>query len=85
MRLVFCGHELIFRKLLPPKELKKIHLREEGRKKGWRICPVMAKRMMTREEAVQERDKPKVPYLRIYMCEFCNWWHLTHKRSNVPN
>lgn len=40
--------------------------------------------MFTRQEAEAARDKLKKNtvnnYLRIYCCEFCQMWHLTHKR-----
>jgi predicted hydrocarbon binding protein len=80
LKLKVFGHEIIIRKALPVKEVLKRVKKEQGRAKGWRMCPTMAKRMMTREQAVEQRDK-KPEYLRVYMCEFCNTWHLTHKRN----
>src|SRR3990167_2500986 len=60
-------------------------------KNGWtpkikriKKCLQTGKIMYTREEAVKNRDQQKVrtanDYLRIYCCEFCANWHLTHKR-----
>ena len=31
------------------------------------------------------RKRAKVPkFLRIYHCDQCNWWHLTHMRKYTP-
>lgn len=75
------GYEVLIRKALPAREVVKRTKKEQGRARGWRMCPTMAKRMMTREQAVEQRDKTKAPNIRIYMCEFCNTWHLTHKKQ----
>lgn len=75
------GYEFIVRKFVPLKEIRRHIKKEEGKKKGYRMCPVMAKRMMTREQAVEQRDRTKAAYIRVYMCEFCNTWHLTHKKK----
>ena len=83
LKRIFFGYEFIVRKALPIKEVTKRNAKAKGRAKGWRMCPVMAKRMMTREQAVEQRDKTKSLYIRIYMCEFCNTWHLTHKKNNL--
>lgn len=82
MRFTFLGHELIFRKMIRAKELTKRIKVKKGRERGYKMCPTMGKRMLTREQAVEQRDKIKASYLRIYMCEFCNWWHLTHKKQH---
>lgn len=82
-KYVLFGHELILRKVLPLKEVKKRAKKAAGRAKGWRMCSIMAKRMMTREQAVEQRDKVKGQKLRIYMCEFCNTWHLTHQKNKL--
>lgn len=38
----------------------------------------------TREYAAAQKDRlagnTANGYLRIYVCEFCNYWHLTHKK-----
>jgi hypothetical protein len=45
-----------------------------------RKCVQMDKFMYTREQAVINRDKLRGKNLRIYMCEYCNTWHLTHRK-----
>jgi hypothetical protein len=50
-------------------------------------CPVTDKRQHeTRESAAKAAERLKCNtqnnYLRIYVCEFCGKWHLTHKRKN---
>lgn len=49
-------------------------------------CPVMDKLMFTREQAAVARDRrmkaqPNV-HLRIYCCEYCSTWHLTHLKRH---
>lgn len=46
-------------------------------------CIYKDKRMFTREQAVEELKtikKRKNLLLRIYCCEFCHMWHLTHHK-----
>ena len=84
MKVKLFGYEFIVRKWKPAREIKKEQEKQKAREQGYRLCHTMLKRMMTREQAVQMRDKTKAPYLRIYMCEFCNTWHLTHKKQYKP-
>lgn len=48
-------------------------------------CMITDKVMYTREDAVKKRDELRVNridrYLRAYLCQFCGWWHLTHKKT----
>ena len=44
----------------------------------------MDKLMFTREQAQQKKNDnigTKASYLRIYNCQFCGAWHLTHKKN----
>lgn len=82
MKFKVLGYEVIIRKWVPIKEIAKAQKIQKAKKHKYRLCYVMYKRMMTREQAVVQRDKTKAPYIRIYMCEFCNLWHLTHKKPN---
>jgi hypothetical protein len=88
MRLTFNGYELILQRIPPPPEPLPV-IDENGPKMAKpkkqsrpriRKCPVMDKRMFTREQAAAERDQIRKPNIRIYCCEFCNAWHLTHKK-----
>ena len=53
--------------------------------KAIRKCPTINKFMFTREQALEAQKKRtrKDRPLRIYKCEFCNLWHLTHKKTIV--
>lgn len=81
MKFVVFGYEFVFRKYKPAKVLVAEAKKKKAREKGYKMCPTMFKRMLTREQAVHLRDTTKAQYLRIYMCEHCNWWHLTHKKQ----
>lgn len=52
-------------------------------KKKYRKCPTMQKNMYTREQAsaALSRLTTKLKPLRIYLCEYCNTWHLTHEKN----
>jgi len=52
-------------------------------KKKYEKCIYKEKRMFTREEAANERDQIKDPRIRIYCCEYCNMWHLTHHKLKM--
>lgn len=78
----FRKNEVVEQKPPPPPEKKKITKRPKVKK-----CPVTNKTIyLEREIASRERDKlasnTKDNYLRIYTCEFCGHWHLTHRRLN---
>ena len=84
MRFVFCGYELVLRRVeSPPPVSVPAPVKVEAEKpKPVRIrkCPTMDKRMFTREQAAEEAKLTKAPYIRIYCCEFCGTWHLTSKK-----
>lgn len=83
MKIRFLGYELIFqRNLLEPvsRPLPRHPKPVKQKKPRIKKCPTMDKRMFTREQAAKERDQIKKPNIRIYCCEFCNTWHLTHKK-----
>lgn len=83
-------HELEVREMHRQEALRK---KEEEEKKAQPIpvkrekCLYKEKRMFTREEAAAERDAimgaNKQTFIRIYCCEFCNMWHLTHHRLKI--
>lgn len=79
------GYEIIIRKyqeVAPPKEVPtpKPAVKKEPQKKRPKKCGVMDKVNYTREEAALAEERIKNPYVRKYKCEFCEWWHMTHKR-----
>lgn len=51
--------------------------------KKFKKCPTMSKNMYTREEATFNLNRltTKLKPLRIYPCEYCSTWHLTHKKN----
>lgn len=55
------------------------------RKQFIRRCIATQKFMFSREQAEKKRDellrKKTASYLRIYLCQFCDHWHLTHKKN----
>lgn len=67
--------------LTPPPPL----LPEKPKKTKLKRCPQNEKVMFTREQAEASKKKHEkaqpAANLRIYCCEFCSSWHLTHKKK----
>lgn len=79
MRFTYKGYELIFRKI-PVRPIQTPKKRKKEPKPKIQKCIVHGKRMFTREQAALEAKATKNPQIRIYCCEFCQMWHLTHKK-----
>lgn len=89
--MIFFGYEFIIRKVQPEVSVKEIDAAvallpktkakdKKPKKKRHRKCFYKDKVMYTREEAADAMKHIKNPQIRIYCCEFCSSWHLTHKR-----
>lgn len=61
-------------------KLKKIVI-EHVEKTG--SCVIMGKVNRTEKQAKARAAKPGGIKLRAYKCEFCPWWHLTHKKQKL--
>lgn len=44
---------------------------------------VMGKIKRTEQQAKERAAKPGGVKLRAYKCEFCPFWHLTHKKEKL--
>lgn len=76
------AHFIVARRPAPHKAKKAA----KGAKPKVKKCYQTRKVCFTREEAEQRKEELKKQtqdkFLRIYCCEFCMWWHLTHKRRH---
>ena len=81
MKIVFKGYELIFRKVrvFAPPVKKPVKKKKKQRREK---CLYKDKTKYTREDAAEAMKHIKNPQIRIYCCEFCQMWHLTHKKRN---
>lgn len=83
MEIKFLGFELRLRRTPVIEETPVPTVKEKPQEKPKiQKCTYRDKRMFTREQAAAERDAIKDPRIRIYCCEFCQHWHLTHKKRN---
>ncbi len=88
MKFTFAGYDISIEKLVEelkeefnqPQPAPKARKEKKPRKQK---CMYREKVCYTREEAAEAVMHIKNPQIRIYCCEFCNTWHLTHKKLNV--
>jgi len=73
--------------VIPPKPTYvPMKLKDFGvKKRRMHECPVLFKKCYTeaRCKRVAEQKSTQLVKLRGYKCEFCNYWHLTHKPNKM--
>ncbi len=80
MTIKLFGFEIIVRKIVPVTPQVIVPVVPKKKKVYRKKCLYREKVMYTREDAVEAMKKIQNPQIRIYCCEFCQHWHLTHKK-----
>lgn len=81
MKFTFAGYGISIYKLAVAEAPKPIPKRVKKPRK--QKCMYREKVCYKREEAVEAMSHIKNPQIRIYCCEFCHMWHLTHKKNDT--
>ena len=72
----------------PQQKRKKKNKKVVKRKRRTSQCIATEKVSYKTKVAAQKvlnklKDKGKARYLRVYLCQFCGYWHLTHHKDKM--